>query len=62
MDKNQVNSDCVYHKQGLALDEYENIYISSNKLEITYDAYSSDSSWFENIIINYCPMCGSKLN
>ncbi len=30
-------------------------------LKLTYDAYSCDSSFQEYIEINYCPMCGKKL-
>ena len=35
--------------------------IEGNKLIADYDAYSTDSSFSEEIQINYCPMCGRKL-
>lgn len=35
--------------------------IYGNKLELHYNAYSSDSSFDEQIPIKYCPMCGKKL-
>jgi hypothetical protein len=37
------------------------IYIIKNILSIDYDAYSSDSSFEEELEINYCPICGRKL-
>jgi len=36
--------------------------INGNSLELTYDAYSCDSSFDTSIHINYCPICGKKLN
>lgn len=35
--------------------------IDGNKLIVEYDAYSTDSSFREEILIKYCPMCGRKL-
>lgn len=31
------------------------------KMEIGYDAYSCDSSFFGTVEIEYCPFCGRKL-
>lgn len=33
----------------------------SSKIEIDYDAYSCDSSFFITVDINYCPFCGKNL-
>ena len=35
--------------------------IRNNKLIANYDAYSCDSSFDANAHINFCPMCGQKL-
>ena len=35
--------------------------ILGNILSIKYDAYSCDSSFDREYRINYCPMCGEKL-
>lgn len=37
------------------------IFISKNRLESYYSAYSNDSSFDGYAEINYCPMCGRKL-
>lgn len=44
-------------------DDYIDVYIdNANKtMNISYDAYSCDSSFNDSIQINYCPMCGRKL-
>ena len=36
--------------------------IKGNILEFSYDAYSCDSSFSEDITIKFCPMCGVALN
>jgi hypothetical protein len=36
--------------------------IKGNILEFSYDAYSCDSSFSEEIEIKFCPMCGGSLN
>ena len=38
-----------------------NLIIEGNKLMVEYDAYSTDSSFNEEIQIKYCPMCGRSL-
>ena len=38
------------------------IEIVGNKLEIGYNAYSTDSSFSTEVEILYCMMCGKKLN
>lgn len=35
--------------------------ISANLLRMDYDAYSCDSSFLNEILINYCPFCGRRL-
>jgi hypothetical protein len=35
--------------------------IDGNKLIFNYDAYSTDSSFYEEIEINFCPKCGRTL-
>ena len=42
--------------------EYVEIEIKQAILMLSYDAYSCDSSFYEEILINYCPCCGEKLN
>jgi len=37
------------------------VYIEVNKLKISYDAYSCDSSFDDSTSINYCFSCGKKL-
>lgn len=39
-----------------------NMRIEDSKLIVDYDAYSCDSSFYEEVKINYCPFCGRKLN
>lgn len=34
---------------------------NTSKIEIDYDAYSCDSSFFATVDIKYCPFCGRKL-
>lgn len=41
--------------------EFEAIIIKDT-LEFNYNAYSVDSSFNDEIKINFCPMCGSILN
>lgn len=36
--------------------------IKKNILNLSYNAYSVDSSFYEDIEINFCPMCGKKLS
>jgi hypothetical protein len=36
--------------------------ITGDKLIVNYDAYSCDSSFYEEIKIKFCPMCGCQLN
>jgi hypothetical protein len=36
--------------------------IYGRTLHVDYDAYSCDSSFNDEIAINFCPMCGRKLN
>ena len=36
--------------------------IKGNKLILDYDAYSTDSSFYEEIEILFCPICGRSLN
>lgn len=36
--------------------------IHEGLLSVDYNAYSTDSSFYEDFIINYCPFCGRKLN
>lgn len=33
----------------------------NGKLIMSYDAYSIDSSFYEEVKINYCPICGESL-
>lgn len=37
------------------------VQIVGGVLEIGYDAYSCDSSFSTEVVINYCPICGYKL-
>jgi len=56
---------CDYCKKSKEFDTEESglrLIITSNILEISYDAYSTDSSFNTSIEINYCPECGEKLN
>ena len=36
--------------------------IKGDILDLSYSAYSCDSSFYEEIKINFCPMCGKKLS
>lgn len=36
--------------------------ITGTTLNVDYNAYSADSSFYDEIAINFCPMCGRKLN
>lgn len=36
--------------------------ITGRTLHVDYNAYSCDSSFNDEIAINFCPMCGKKLN
>lgn len=36
--------------------------IEGNKLVASYNAYSCDSSFNDEATINFCPMCGKKLD
>ena len=36
--------------------------ITGTTLNVDYNAYSTDSSFYDEIAINFCPMCGRKLN
>ncbi len=38
------------------------LYVEDDELVADYNAYSCDSSFNERVKINYCPMCGEKLN
>ena len=40
------------------------IYKHNNEtlLDISYDAYSNDSSFDIDMVINFCPICGRNLN
>ena len=38
-----------------------NMTINANLLRMDYDAYSCDSSFLNEILINYCPFCGRRL-
>lgn len=37
------------------------VIIYGNELILEYDAYSVDSSFYEEIQIRFCPMCGKSL-
>jgi hypothetical protein len=56
---------CKYCEKGERLDtEFSSLRVEiiGSTLEIGYDAYSTDSSFSTEIDINYCMMCGEKLN
>ena len=56
---------CNFCKKEERLDTEWNclrVQIVGNKLEIGYDAYSTDSSFSTEVEIKYCMMCGKKLN
>ena len=36
--------------------------ITGKTLNVDYNEYSCDSSFYDEIAINFCPMCGRKLN
>lgn len=41
--------------------DWLDITIEGDELRLYYDAYSSDSSFEEVLWVQYCPMCGKKL-
>lgn len=45
----------------LHIPELDKPVIKGNEVNIDYDAYSTDSSFTDTWVINYCPMCGTKL-
>ncbi|ANY29302.1 hypothetical protein [Bacillus phage PK16] len=50
-----------YHRTELIEAECIDIRVVGNKLNLDYAAYSCDSSFEEDVKINFCPMCGQKL-
>lgn len=42
--------------------EFVELSIDSNGLNISYDAYSTDSSFDTTIPINFCPFCGESID
>lgn len=57
--KNWEDSNKEFENDSLA-NEFDAI-IEGNILKCNYDAYSCDSSFYEKIIINFCPICGRNL-
>jgi hypothetical protein len=53
VDKREFNNDSIANEFDAT--------IKGNKLIVIYDAYSCDSSFYEEIDIKYCPMCGILL-
>jgi hypothetical protein len=49
------------HQNDSFSNEFDAI-IEGNVLKFNYDAYSCDSSFYDTIEINFCPMCGRDLN
>lgn len=58
-DWGRITSEKAFENESLAssLDAI----IKDGILILDYDAYSCDSSFNEEIKINFCPMCGKKL-
>jgi hypothetical protein len=48
------------HKNDSLADNFDAV-IKGNVLHFEYDAYSTDSSFSEEVKINFCPMCGKAL-
>lgn len=53
VDKREFKNDSIAN-------EFDAV-IKGNKLIVDYDAYSCDSSFYEEIEIKFCPMCGRSL-
>lgn len=53
IDKREFKNDSI-------TDEF-NTTIKGNKLIFDYNAYSCDSSFYEEVEIKFCPMCGRSL-
>jgi len=56
---------CSHCREGKGLEtEFGSlsITITDNKLCIDYNAYSCDSSFYQETEIKFCPMCGHELN
>jgi hypothetical protein len=51
---------CDSCKKDIGMDDFS-LTIEGNELIADYDAYSCDSSFNEKVTINFCPMCGKKL-
>lgn len=56
---NRINEEKEFKNDSIAT-EFDAI-ITGGKLIFDYDAYSCDSSFYEEIEIKFCPMCGRKL-
>jgi hypothetical protein len=53
--------DFCEHKEDLGFD-WVGAKIRGSALELDYSAYSVDSSFEDELKINYCPMCGRLIN
>lgn len=58
--KKDTRIDPPEHQNNSISDEISAI-IKGSKLVLDYDAYSCDSSFYEEIDILFCPMCGKAL-
>ena len=56
-DKNSLTDD----GENYSMSEEIDMIIKGQRLVLSYDAYSVDSSFGESIKINFCPMCGRDL-
>lgn len=53
---------CIHCEEEKGFDsDFITMWIEQGSIYVNYSAYSNDSSFEEQIKINYCPMCGKKL-
>lgn len=57
----EESSKCAFCGNKENFSKWLHLYMDGNKLHISYEAYSCDSSFDETITLNYCPICGRKL-
>ncbi|QFP93474.1 UNVERIFIED_ORG: hypothetical protein Xoosp15_209 [Xanthomonas phage Xoo-sp15] len=53
-------TDGIHRTERIESDWLE-LRVEGNKLNMYYQAYSGDSSFEEDVKINFCPMCGQEL-
>ncbi|MGX6978943.1 hypothetical protein ACWN8V_06770 [Vagococcus elongatus] len=59
--ENEEAIEVVEFEDGEYFSSRLKVFVRMNRLKISYDAYSVDSSFSCSGTIKYCPMCGDKL-